>query len=274
MPLRTLPPRWTVTGSGSPVSADSSTIASSLTTIPSTGTTSPARTSTTLVDGDLVDRHLDELVAAANERRPRRTLDQRGQLAPGTPVRRLLERVAAREHQRDDGSGEVLAERERSGHRDERDRVDADVAAQQRTQHRPASAARAASRSSPPRASRPAHGCRLPPTLGQAQRQSARSQRSAVRYLRVPRQARRLRRCADARRVRWQDSSPLHLPPRPARKLRSNPQSERGISLNRPGRARPHALRGSARDARAPQEPSRPVAGRSGAMTSQLYLAD
>ena len=41
------PPRRIVRGSGSPVSADSSTTASSETTTPSTGTTSPARTTTT-----------------------------------------------------------------------------------------------------------------------------------------------------------------------------------------------------------------------------------
>ena len=46
VPLRTGPPRRWDAGSGSPVSADSSTTASALVTIPSTGTTSPARTTT------------------------------------------------------------------------------------------------------------------------------------------------------------------------------------------------------------------------------------
>ena len=90
-----------------------------------------------LVSADVVDRKLDQLVAAAHQRRSRRPLDELGQLAARAPVRRLLERVTAGEHQRDDGSGEVFAERERSGHRDERDRVDTDVASQQRPQHRP-----------------------------------------------------------------------------------------------------------------------------------------
>ena len=38
-----------------------------------------------------------------------------------------LQRVAAGEHQRDHRAGEVLAERERAGHREQRDRVDAEV---------------------------------------------------------------------------------------------------------------------------------------------------
>ena len=46
-PLRTIAPRTWVTGSDSPVSADSSTVACALCTAPSTGTSSPARTSTT-----------------------------------------------------------------------------------------------------------------------------------------------------------------------------------------------------------------------------------
>jgi hypothetical protein len=69
------------------------------------------------------------------ERRARGSLHERAQLAPGATVRDLLERVPAREHQRDHGAGEVLAQGERAEHRDERDRVDADVAAEQRARH-------------------------------------------------------------------------------------------------------------------------------------------
>ena len=90
-----------------------------------------------LVGADVVDRKLDQFVAAAHQRRSRRALDELGQLAARAPVRRLLERVTAGEHQRDDGTGEVFAERERAGHRDKRDRVDTDVAPEQRPQHRP-----------------------------------------------------------------------------------------------------------------------------------------
>jgi hypothetical protein len=90
-----------------------------------------------LVRDDVADRDLDQIVAAVDERGPWRALDERGQLATRTTVGGLLERVAACEHQRDHCAREVLAERNRTGHREERDRVDADVAAQQRTQNRP-----------------------------------------------------------------------------------------------------------------------------------------
>ena len=46
----------------------------------------------------------------------------------------LLERVAAREHERDDAAGQVLAEGEGGRDRDERDRVDPHVAPQERAQ--------------------------------------------------------------------------------------------------------------------------------------------
>ena len=84
-----------------------------------------------LAGGDLVDRKLDQVVAAAHQRRSRRALDKLGQLAARAAVRRLLERVAAGEHQRHDRPGHVFAKRERSHHRDEGNRVDANVAPQQ-----------------------------------------------------------------------------------------------------------------------------------------------
>ena len=69
VPLRTLPPRRTVTGSGSPVSADSSTIASSLIDHAVDRDDLAGAHEHDVADGDLVDGHLDELVAAAHQRR-------------------------------------------------------------------------------------------------------------------------------------------------------------------------------------------------------------
>jgi hypothetical protein len=87
--------------------------------------------------GDLVDRHLVDARAAAAVRDPGCTLDELGELAARTTARNLLERVVTREHERNHRAGQVLAEGDRAGHRDERDRIDAHVAAQQRAQHRP-----------------------------------------------------------------------------------------------------------------------------------------
>jgi hypothetical protein len=85
---------------------------------------------------DVVDRHRFQAILATDERHPRRPLDERAQLAPRAPVGHLLERVAAREHERDHRPGEVLAEGERAGHRDERDRIHADIAAHDHPRHR------------------------------------------------------------------------------------------------------------------------------------------
>ena len=94
-----------VTGSGSPVSADSSRTASSLVTSPSTGTTSPCRTSTWSPDRELVDRNLLDRFAEPPVRDAGRPLDQRVQLAPRASGGGLLERVSAGQHQADDGAG-------------------------------------------------------------------------------------------------------------------------------------------------------------------------
>jgi hypothetical protein len=100
--------------------------------MPSTGTTSPARTDEHGLTGlDLVDRHLEQLTVTTNERRTRCPLDKGRQLTPSAPVRRLLERIPAGEHQRHYRPGEVLAESQRAGHREERNCVDADIAVQQ-----------------------------------------------------------------------------------------------------------------------------------------------
>jgi hypothetical protein len=66
----------------------------------------------------------------------RRPLQERSQLAPRPLGGRGLERVAAREHESDHRAGQPFAEGERPGHRQQRDRVDADVAAAQRRRHR------------------------------------------------------------------------------------------------------------------------------------------
>ena len=121
-------PAARVTGSDSPVSADSSTTASPAATMPSTGTTSPGADERRRRRARAVDRDLLEQPVAAAVRDPRRALEQRRQLAPRAAARRLLERVAAGEHQRDDRAGELLAERQRARHGQQRDHVDADVA--------------------------------------------------------------------------------------------------------------------------------------------------
>ena len=95
-----------------------------------TSTTSPGTSAST---GDLLPGVAD----AAPVGDARRALEQRGQVAPRAAGRVVLERVAAREHQRDDRAGELLAGGERARHREQRDHVDADVAAQQRPRDLP-----------------------------------------------------------------------------------------------------------------------------------------
>jgi hypothetical protein len=77
---------------------------------------------------DRLDGDLREDAAAAPVGDPRRAPQQGGQLPASTGRRGGFERVAAREHERDDRAGEELAQRERAHHREQRDRVDADIA--------------------------------------------------------------------------------------------------------------------------------------------------
>ena len=102
VPDRTSPPTGIVTGSASPVSADSSTTACVFATTPSAGTISPART-TTRSPGESASTGTsstpDGTVAMGDPRRP---LDQEPQLAAGPAGRPRLERRAAGHHQRDD----------------------------------------------------------------------------------------------------------------------------------------------------------------------------
>ncbi len=54
------------------------------------------------------------------------TIDQRAQIMLGTGNRDVLEHVAAGIHQRHDGAGQRLAERERCAHRHQRNGIDAE----------------------------------------------------------------------------------------------------------------------------------------------------
>ena len=77
-----------------------------------------------VADPQALDRDLFERAANPAMCDAGRALDQRRQLPPGPPCRRLLERVAPREHEPDHGGGEVLAYGEGRGHRDQGDEVD------------------------------------------------------------------------------------------------------------------------------------------------------
>ena len=125
------------------------------TTTPSTGTTSPARTTTTSPGHDRLDRHLLDRVPSGG-----------GGAPSAAPARRAGRQLAARARPAAHSSSafppasisattapaSVLAERERAGHRDQRDRVDADVAARASVAgDRPRRAARARRRSPRPR---------------------------------------------------------------------------------------------------------------------------
>ena len=76
---------------------------------------------------DLGDRHLLELLADAQLRDLGSALDQRRQLPARAGRGDVLERRAPREHQADDHPSELLPERQRPDHRNERDRVDTHV---------------------------------------------------------------------------------------------------------------------------------------------------
>ena len=80
-----------------------------------------------IADLHLFDGHLLQTVADAQLRDLRGPLHERGQLAPCAPGGDRLERGATGEHQPDHDAGELLAERECSDHRHERDRVDAEA---------------------------------------------------------------------------------------------------------------------------------------------------
>ncbi len=80
---------------------------------------------------ELLDRHLLDSVRAMAVRDTRCALDEEAKLASRPTGRPRLERRTTGHHQRDDRSGQLFSEDERPGDRDERDRIDADVAVQE-----------------------------------------------------------------------------------------------------------------------------------------------
>ena len=104
-------PAARVTGSDSPVSADSSSTASSPATTPSTGTTSPGRTTTT-------SPGRSTSTETSSRSRPRARCAMRGARSSSAVSSRRARRPAASssalppgQHQRDDRAGQLLAER-------------------------------------------------------------------------------------------------------------------------------------------------------------------
>ena len=80
----------------------------------------------------LLDSNSLDGIAVDPVRPLRRPVDEERQLPAGAPLGIELERVPAGEHQRDHGPRQVLAERQRAGHGEKRDRIDADVTVKQR----------------------------------------------------------------------------------------------------------------------------------------------
>ena len=86
---------------------------------------------------DLLDLDLFHERAATPVRDSRGPFDEETQLASRTGIGGRLQGVAAGEHEGDDHGGEVFAEHERSGDREERDRVDAHIATCEAARDRP-----------------------------------------------------------------------------------------------------------------------------------------
>ena len=94
------------TGTGSPVSIDSSTALRPSTTVPSTGILSPGRTRKQVADLDRGERdRLGLAVASARARRLRREVEQRADGAAGALARAQLEHLAEQDQRDDDGGG-------------------------------------------------------------------------------------------------------------------------------------------------------------------------
>ena len=83
----------------------------------------------------VVDRADDQLAILVSRDHLGSAIEEGGELAVGPSVRVGLKRLAAGEHQRDHGTGQVLAERQRAGHGQQGDQVDACLAPDQ-THHR------------------------------------------------------------------------------------------------------------------------------------------
>ncbi len=80
---------------------------------------------------DVLDRPATELAVLVAAHVLRRAFEQRRELLVRAAVRVGLEGLPAGQHQRDDGAGEVLADRERPRHGEERDQIDAGLAVDQ-----------------------------------------------------------------------------------------------------------------------------------------------
>jgi hypothetical protein len=89
-----------------------------------------------VADGDGGYRHFLDAALGNAMGLARRAVDQRAQITLGAGNRDFLEHVAAGIHQRHDGPGQRLAERDRGTHRYQRDRIDAEPPAQQIAGHR------------------------------------------------------------------------------------------------------------------------------------------
>ncbi len=88
-----------------------------------------------VADGGVVDRDVRNRAVLPAMRRARGAVDQRPQIAFGARDGKIFQHVAAGIHQRDDGAGEVFAERERRRHRHESDRVDTQPARHEVADH-------------------------------------------------------------------------------------------------------------------------------------------
>ena len=138
VPLRTASPARCSAGSGSPVSADSSSTATLGRERAVDRHHLPRAHHHDVADRELVDRHDLELA-----RGPRRRASVGARSSSAVSARRARRFATASSALPPDSMSattigrEVLAERERAGHRDQRDQVDADVAPQQRRARRP-----------------------------------------------------------------------------------------------------------------------------------------
>ena len=125
-PEKMAAPRALATGIGSPVSADSSTVGSVRVDDAVDRHDFTRVHQQPVADGDGGYRHVLDAAFGKTMRLPRRAIDQRAQVTLGAGNRDLLEHIAAGIHQRHDGAGQRLAERDSRTHRHQRDGVDAE----------------------------------------------------------------------------------------------------------------------------------------------------
>ena len=88
-----------------------------------------------VADRDCGYRHVLDVVIAPSVSLARRAVDQRTQIMLGSRHRNILEHVAAGIHQRHDGPGQRLTERDGRAHRDQRNGVDPETAGQEVAEH-------------------------------------------------------------------------------------------------------------------------------------------